>query len=98
MGEQQLVAFARILLRQPRYVFLDEATSAMDVETERQAYRALGEANITCISVGHRETLMQFHPQKLHLLAHGEWRLTQHREEAPQGADVDSYHFQARAV
>ncbi|MEH4211008.1 ATP-binding cassette domain-containing protein [Klebsiella pneumoniae] len=98
LGEQQLVAFARILLRQPRYVFLDEATSAMDVETERQAYRALGEANITCISVGHRETLMQFHPQKLQLLAHGEWRLTQHGEEASQGADAALYHLQARAV
>ncbi|ARD61017.1 hypothetical protein Y71_14215 [Kosakonia radicincitans DSM 16656] len=98
LGEQQLVAFARILLHQPRYVFLDEATSAMDVETEHLAYLALGEAKITCISVGHRETLMQFHPQKLHLMAHGEWRLTQHSEAEQQGDDAASYHIQARAV
>lgn len=97
LGEQQLVAFARILLRRPHYVFLDEATSAMDVETERQAYRALAEAQITFISVGHRETMMPFHPQKLHLMAKGEWRLSQ-QDSAPFGAHHADNHAQARAV
>lgn len=98
LGEQQLVAFARILLRAPRYVFLDEATSAMDVETEKQAYRAIAAAGITYISVGHRETLMQFHPQKLQLLARGEWRLTQHPGAMPQRDNGNPYSIQARAV
>ncbi|WP_315708140.1 ABC transporter ATP-binding protein/permease [Brenneria uluponensis] len=88
LGEQQLVAFARILLRRPRYVFLDEATSAMDVETEQQAYSALGGLDITYISVGHRETLLKFHPQKLHLMAKGEWQLTQLAQTSSNHSDI----------
>lgn len=94
LGEQQLVSFARILLRKPRYVFLDESTSAMDIETEKQAYQALIDAGITFISVGHRDTLMQFHQQKLHLLTAGEWRLTQQDNLA----DDRLYPLQANAV
>ncbi|MBJ7556573.1 ABC transporter ATP-binding protein/permease [Marinomonas spartinae] len=77
LGEQQLIAFTRIVLRKPRYVFLDEATSAMDVENEKHVYKVLKQLDITFVSVGHRETLLRFHNQKLHLLPDSKWQLTQ---------------------
>ena len=40
-GEQQRLAFARVLLRKPRWVFADEATSALDEPTQQRVYQAL---------------------------------------------------------
>lgn len=73
LGEQQIIAFVRVLLRCPDYVFLDEATSALDVNSEKRVYRLLKEAGITAISVGHRETLLAYHQQQLHLQGEGLW-------------------------
>jgi len=53
LGEQQRVAFARILINQPRYVVLDEATSALDVTNEESLYKKLQAMNLTYVSVGH---------------------------------------------
>jgi ATP-binding cassette subfamily B protein len=41
LGQRQLVAFARALLADPRILILDEATSSVDIGTERQIERAL---------------------------------------------------------
>ncbi|MCX6879183.1 MAG: ABC transporter ATP-binding protein/permease [Verrucomicrobia bacterium] len=76
LGEQQRVAFARLFLRQPRFVFLDEATSALDEDNQRRIYELIRESGIGFISVGHRETLVQFHDRVLHLKSAGEWELT----------------------
>ena len=75
LGEQQRLAFGRLLLNSPRYVILDEATSAVDVKTERQLYTLLMERNIAFISVGHRPTLTAFHDNVLELDGSGSWRL-----------------------
>ncbi|TLV04997.1 ABC transporter ATP-binding protein/permease [Klebsiella indica] len=77
LGEQQLIAFARVLLRQPRFVFLDEATSALDLATEYHVYQCLARSKITFISVGHRKSILAFHKQKLELLPQGNWHLSQ---------------------
>ncbi len=62
LGEQQKLAFVRIFLKQPKWVFLDEATSAMDEETENNLYgRLVAMPGITVISVGHRSTLDKWH-------------------------------------
>jgi putative ATP-binding cassette transporter len=76
-GEQQRVAFARVLLKKPKAVFLDEATSAIDEGQEFALYRALRDRLPDCIvvSVSHRPTLDQHHERRLQLLGDGAWRL-----------------------
>src|SRR6516225_2466424 len=63
IGEQQRVAFARVLLARPEIVFLDEATSALDEAAEMSLYRLLRDApwRPTIVSVGHHGTLRRFH-------------------------------------
>ncbi|HYZ40097.1 MAG TPA: ATP-binding cassette domain-containing protein, partial [Stellaceae bacterium] len=63
IGEQQRLAFARVLLARPEIVFLDEATSALDEAAEVSLYRLLREApwRPTIVSVGHHGNLRRFH-------------------------------------
>ena len=63
IGEQQRLAFARVLLARPEIVFLDEATSALDEAAEMSLYRVLREApwRPTIVSVGHHGNLRRFH-------------------------------------
>lgn len=75
LGEQQRISFARILISGPKFVFLDESTSAVDVQTEEKLYRTLIEIGTTFISVGHRETILRFHKRALRLMPGGEWEL-----------------------
>lgn len=75
LGEQQRIAFARILVSRPDYVFLDEATSAVDLATEARLYRALAASGASYVSVGHRASIMDFHSHNLHLIPGGGWTL-----------------------
>ena len=75
VGEQQRVAFARVLLAAPRYAILDEATSALDIDNEDNLYRQLVASATTLISVGHRASIMKYHPQVLELDGNGGWQL-----------------------
>jgi ATP-binding cassette subfamily B protein len=56
LGQRQLVAFARALLADPRILILDEATSSVDIGTERQIDRALRRllAGRTAFVIAHR--------------------------------------------
>lgn len=68
LGEQQKLAFVRVFLRKPKWVFLDEATSAMDEETEEKMYRLLTALpGTTVISIGHRSTLDKWHDRILRI-------------------------------
>ncbi|OKI69098.1 ABC transporter ATP-binding protein [Micromonospora sp. CB01531] len=55
-GQRQLVAFARAFLADPRVLILDEATSSLDVPTERLVQRALGSIlrDRTALVIAHR--------------------------------------------
>ncbi len=75
LGEQQRLAFARLLLSSPCFVVLDEATSALDVSTERHLYGLLTKRDMAFVSVGHRPTLTEFHDTVLELDGSGNWRL-----------------------
>ena len=76
LGEQQRVAFARLFLRQPKFVFLDEATSALDEDNQKRIYELILQSSIGFISVGHRQTLVQYHERVLLLKSTGAWELT----------------------
>ncbi|MDJ0581056.1 ABC transporter ATP-binding protein/permease [Crocosphaera sp.] len=75
LGEQQRVAFARILITKPSYAILDEATSALDVKNEERLYQELSHMGTTYISVGHRPTLSQYHQQLLEIFDGGNWEI-----------------------
>lgn len=68
-GEQQRLAIARALLVKPDWLFLDEATTAMDEAMEAKIYQALVEhlPETAVISIGHRGTLQQFHKRRLEM-------------------------------
>ncbi len=75
LGEQQRLAFARLLITQPRYAILDEATSALDVANEKLLYLQLQHLNTTYVSVGHRPTLLAYHDLVLELQGNSAWKL-----------------------
>ncbi len=77
LGEQQRLAFARVLLSAPDYVFLDEATSALDEPRELEMYQLLREQlpKVTVVSVGHRSTLFKLHDTELNLDGAGNYIL-----------------------
>jgi putative ATP-binding cassette transporter len=68
-GEQQRIAFARVLLNRPEWLFLDEATSSLDEASEARLYRLLGEKlpRATVVSIGHRPTLAEFHSRRMRI-------------------------------
>ncbi|MGO4204744.1 ABC transporter ATP-binding protein/permease [Rhodococcus sp. TAF43] len=77
-GEQQRIAFARIVLIRPQAAFLDEATSAVDEGLEFALYHLIRERVPDCmlVSVSHRSTVDQHHTRQLELLGDGPWRLS----------------------
>ncbi|MEG4572675.1 ABC transporter ATP-binding protein/permease [Microcoleus sp. N3A4] len=80
LGEQQRLAFARLLLTEPRYAILDEATSALDLKNEQHLYEQLQATKTTFVSVGHRLSLVKYHEQVLELLGDGSWLLLSAQE------------------
>jgi putative ATP-binding cassette transporter len=75
LGEQQRLAFARLLVNPPSFTILDEATSALDLTNEGILYEQLKTRNTTFISVGHRESLFNYHQWVLELSADSSWQL-----------------------
>ena len=80
LGEQQRLAFARLLLHKPKVAFLDEASASLDEGMEHAMYRLISEElpNTTIISVGHRSTLVPLHQQQLELHTDGSWVFNPH--------------------
>ena len=72
-GERQLLTFTRAMVAQSRILILDEATSAVDVQTERLIQHALEElfARRTCFVVAHRLSTVR-HAHQIVVLDHGE--------------------------
>ncbi|MDB9373570.1 ABC transporter ATP-binding protein/permease [Nodularia sphaerocarpa] len=75
LGEQQRLAFARLLVTRPSFTILDEATSALDLNNEGNLYQQLQSTKTTFISVGHRESLFNYHQWVLELSEDSSWKL-----------------------
>jgi len=62
-GEQQRVAVARALLAKPAWLFLDEATASLDLDSEMEVYQMLKERlpDTTLVSIAHRPSVAAFH-------------------------------------
>jgi vitamin B12/bleomycin/antimicrobial peptide transport system ATP-binding/permease protein len=87
-GEQQRLAFARVLVHAPRTVFMDEATSALDSGNEAALYARLRESGATLISIAHRPAVLRYHTHVLQLMGEGAWALY----------DARDYQFDAPAL
>lgn len=75
IGEQQRLAFARVLVRQPRIVILDEATSALDSANEAALYQRVRDSGASVISVAHRPAVLAHHTHVLQLTGDGGWKV-----------------------
>lgn len=69
-GEQQRVAFARVLIHKPDWIFMDEATSALDETGQENVMKLLIEElpETAVVSIGHRPGLEVFHTRELELV------------------------------
>jgi ABC-type multidrug transport system fused ATPase/permease subunit len=72
-GQRQLVAFARVVLADPRVLILDEATSSLDIPTERLVQAALSTilADRTAVIIAHRLSTVEIADRVL-VLQHGQ--------------------------
>lgn len=71
-GELQRIAFVRVLIHAPDWIFLDESTSALDLRHEQQLYELLKKQLPHCsiVSVGHRPSLEKYHDKIIELEAY----------------------------
>nr|WP_314543124.1 ABC transporter ATP-binding protein/permease [uncultured Massilia sp.] len=75
VGEQQRLAFGRVLVHAPSVVILDEATSALDSGNEASLYGRLRASRTTLVSIAHRPAVLRHHTHVLKLMGDGAWEL-----------------------
>jgi putative ATP-binding cassette transporter len=92
-GEQQRVAFARVLVHKPEWIFMDEATSALDETGQENIMKLLIEElpETSIVSIGHRPGLEVFHTRELTLVPGAEGARLKPEVEARQRALRDVY-------
>jgi putative ATP-binding cassette transporter len=85
-GEQQRLAIARVLLRQPAWLFADEATSALDADAEATLYQKLSAmvhaAGGAMVSIAHRASVGDWHHRRWTLVPEAEGAGARYRVEA----------------
>jgi putative ATP-binding cassette transporter len=71
-GEQQRLAFVRVLLTRPDMLFLDEASSALDADTEEALYQLIVQElpDAAIISIAHREVVAKHHQIRWQFVRH----------------------------
>lgn len=95
-GEQQRISFARALLIQPDWLFLDEATASLDEDKEFHVYTMIKKhlKNTTFISIAHRSTVDQFHDRIIYLTPQKKQEVREEQEIKPieecANEDLDS--------
>ena len=61
LGEQQRLAMARLFFHRPRFAILDECSSLIDLDVEKQMYDHCAELGITVITIAHRRSVWKYH-------------------------------------
>ncbi len=92
VGEQQRLAFGRVLVHQPSVVILDEATSALDSSNETALYERLRQNGTTLISIAHRAAVLCHHTHVLRMLGEGAWEIhaaSGYQFDAPASGEVN---------
>jgi vitamin B12/bleomycin/antimicrobial peptide transport system ATP-binding/permease protein len=74
-GEQQLLAFARLLLANPRFAFLDRSVNALPPQRAKQLYQVLSATTISYLSIGDHIHIQEYHDTVLELHDNGSWRV-----------------------
>ncbi|CEF62878.1 ATP-binding cassette sub-family D member 4 [Strongyloides ratti] len=74
-GEIQRLVFIRAIIKNPKVIILDESTNSVDSETENVMYSIMKENNIQYISIGHRDSLKQYHDKCLTLETDGKYSI-----------------------
>lgn len=71
-GERQRLGFARLFYGKPEYAVLDESTSALNPEIEKELYEEItSSTDVTVISIAHRMALSKYHDARLHIVGDG---------------------------
>ena len=86
VGEQQRLAFCRLLLHKPDWVFMDEATSALDEEMQKSVMALFDKelAGATIVSIAHRPGMEAYHSRTMKLVMAAEGaRLVTKRSSRP---------------
>ncbi len=86
VGEQQLLGIARLLIAQPKYAFIDRATSALSLSRVKHIYTILSATPITYITVGDHPSLRNYHDNILEIQDDGQWSLAPAMQPAPDPA------------
>ncbi len=79
LGEQQLLAVAKVLLARPRYVFLDRLEATLGHETFRKVLNLLSKNAITCINNGEEGDARDLYEAVLDCQEDGRWTWTHRR-------------------
>ena len=98
-GEQQRVAFARVLVHKPDWIFMDEATSALDEAGQENVMKLLIEElpETSIVSIGHRPGLEVFHTRELTLVPGEKGARLKPEAETRQRALSDVYRAMSAA-
>lgn len=97
VGEQQRLAFARVLLHKPAVAFMDESTSALDIELERQCMNACRSLGIRFVSIAHRPSLLQWHDVRLSIEHGGAHHVERLEDASHSGAASDATATESKA-
>lgn len=83
-SEQQRLGLARIILCKPKYVIVDDATAALEGETEQLLYTVLSTIGATVVTAGNGAALVKYHQQVIELKGDGNWTLTKASDYKPK--------------
>lgn len=82
-GQKQRILLARAFYKQPKILFLDEATSSLDTENEKHINNVIKKMGITRISIAHRKETIEMHDRVIKLGEKGQI-LSDNRQEKPK--------------